>query len=84
MLIITKRRKLGTICGHTIYGISKSKMIPVPGSAARSNFPYSKDENRSFVHSACKCNMCMVLLRRNKRVASRNCHSLNVLRTVSW
>ncbi|KAF4399391.1 hypothetical protein G4B88_022474 [Cannabis sativa] len=46
MLVITKRRKLGTICGHTIYGISKSKMIPVPNSTVRSNLPYSKDENR--------------------------------------
>lgn len=83
MLVITKRRKLGTICGHTIYGISKSKMIPVPNSTVRSNLPYSKDENRSFVHFACKCNMYMVLLRRNKRVASRTRHFLNVLRTVS-
>lgn len=84
MLIITQRRKLGSICGHTIYGISKSKMIPVPNSTVRSKLPYSKDENRSFVHSACKCNVYMVLLLRNKRVASRTRHSLNVLRTVSW
>ncbi|XP_024024532.1 phosphoinositide phosphatase SAC2 isoform X1 [Morus notabilis] len=46
MLIITQRRKLGAICGHTIYGISKSKMIPVPNSTVRSKLPYSKDENR--------------------------------------
>ncbi|PON62552.1 Phosphoinositide phosphatase SACs [Trema orientale] len=46
MLVITKRRKLGTICGHTIYGVSKSMMIPIPNSTVRSNLPYSKDENR--------------------------------------
>ena len=83
MIIITKRRKIGTICGHTIYGISKSKMIPVPNSTVPSKLPYSKDENRSFVHSACKCNVYMVLLRRNVRVASSTRNSLNVLRTVS-
>ncbi|KAB2613126.1 phosphoinositide phosphatase SAC2-like [Pyrus ussuriensis x Pyrus communis] len=47
MIIITKRRKIGTICGHTIYAISKSEMIPVPNPAVRSKLANSKnDENR--------------------------------------
>ncbi|XP_050383838.1 phosphoinositide phosphatase SAC2-like [Argentina anserina] len=46
MLIITKRRKIGSICGHTIYGISKSEMIPVPNSSVRSKLAYSRNENR--------------------------------------
>ncbi|XP_062008802.1 phosphoinositide phosphatase SAC2-like [Rosa rugosa] len=46
MLIITKRRKIGAICGHTIYAISKSEMIPVPNSSVRSNLAYSRNENR--------------------------------------
>ncbi|XP_023514175.1 phosphoinositide phosphatase SAC2-like isoform X1 [Cucurbita pepo subsp. pepo] len=46
MLLITKRRKIGTICGHPIYAISKSEMIPIPNSTARSNLAISKDENR--------------------------------------
>ncbi|XP_015902276.1 phosphoinositide phosphatase SAC2 isoform X2 [Ziziphus jujuba] len=46
MLVITKRRKIGAICGHTIYAITKSEMIPVPNSTVRSNLAYSKDENR--------------------------------------
>lgn len=62
MIIITKRRKIGTICGHTIYAISKSEMIPVPNPTVRSKLANSKnDENRSFVHFACKCNMYLVL-----------------------
>ncbi|WOK97567.1 phosphoinositide phosphatase SAC3-like [Canna indica] len=46
MLLITKRRKIGTICGHTIYAVSKSEMIAVPNSVVRSSMTYSKDENR--------------------------------------
>ncbi|KAJ7011492.1 hypothetical protein NC653_001812 [Populus alba x Populus x berolinensis] len=70
MLLITKRRKIGAICGHTIYAITKSKMIPIPNSAVRSNMTSSKNENRSFVYSACKCNMYSAPLRRSKRLVS--------------
>ena len=70
MLLITKRRKIGAICGHTIYAITKSEMIPIPNSAVQSNMTSSKNENRSFVHSACKCNMYSAPLRRSKRLVS--------------
>ncbi|KAL9405839.1 hypothetical protein Peur_002811 [Populus x canadensis] len=46
MLLITKRRKIGAICGHTIYAITKSEMIPIPNSTVRSNMTSSKNENR--------------------------------------
>ncbi|KAI4355385.1 hypothetical protein L6164_004165 [Bauhinia variegata] len=46
MLLITKRRKIGTICGHTIYAITKSEMVPVPHATVRSKMAYSKEENR--------------------------------------
>ncbi|KAA8541594.1 hypothetical protein F0562_022746 [Nyssa sinensis] len=46
MLLITKRRKIGTICGHAVYAITKSEMIPIPNSSVRSNMAYSKNENR--------------------------------------
>ncbi|XP_042967760.1 phosphoinositide phosphatase SAC2-like isoform X2 [Carya illinoinensis] len=46
MLLITKRRKIGAICGHTIYAIAKSEMIPIPNSTVRSKMAYSKNENR--------------------------------------
>jgi hypothetical protein len=70
MLLITKRRKIGAICGHTVYSITKSEMIPIPNSTVQSNMTNSKNENRSFVHSACKCNMYLVLLRRPKILVS--------------
>ncbi|XP_073003330.1 phosphoinositide phosphatase SAC2-like isoform X2 [Typha latifolia] len=46
MLLITKRRKIGTICGHVVYTISKSEIIRLPCSTMLSNMAYSKDENR--------------------------------------
>ncbi|KAL4178813.1 hypothetical protein AMTRI_Chr13g117040 [Amborella trichopoda] len=46
MLIITKRRQIGAICGHTVYAITKSEMIAVPYSTAQNNMAYSKNENR--------------------------------------
>ncbi|WJX86631.1 suppressor of actin mutation [Trifolium repens] len=46
MLLITKRRKIGTVCGHTIYAITKSEMIPIPHPSVRTRLAYSKDENR--------------------------------------
>ncbi|PKA54060.1 Phosphoinositide phosphatase SAC3 [Apostasia shenzhenica] len=46
MLLITKRRLLGAICGHNVYAVTKSAMIVVPNSAVRSNMSISKNENR--------------------------------------
>lgn len=71
MLLITKRRKIGTICGHNIYAIMKSEMIPIPHATVRSKVAYSNDENRSLVHSASKCNMSMLLKKSHRRVAFR-------------
>lgn len=63
MLVITERKKVGMICGHAIYAVSKSKMIPIPYPPVRSNSNNSKNEIRSFVHSACKCKTYLVLVR---------------------
>ncbi|XP_077240904.1 phosphoinositide phosphatase SAC2-like isoform X2 [Tasmannia lanceolata] len=46
MLLITKRRQIGVICGHTVYAIDNSMMIPLPNSSVLSNMAYSKNENR--------------------------------------
>ncbi|KAK4373821.1 hypothetical protein RND71_004498 [Anisodus tanguticus] len=45
-LVITERRKIGKICGHAVYAITKSEMFPIPNSTVLSNMAYSKDENR--------------------------------------
>ncbi|PIN11591.1 putative phosphoinositide phosphatase [Handroanthus impetiginosus] len=46
MLLITKRRRIGAICGHNIYAISKTEIIPLPNAAVRSSMFNYKNENR--------------------------------------
>ncbi|XP_058215752.1 phosphoinositide phosphatase SAC3-like isoform X2 [Rhododendron vialii] len=46
MLLITKRRQIGAICGHNIYAVCKSEIIPLPNSTAWANTVNSKIENR--------------------------------------
>lgn len=62
MLLITKRRQIGVICGHTIYAVSKSEMIPLSNSTVQSSITNSKNENRSLLASAYKCLLSMVLV----------------------
>lgn len=57
MLLITERRKIGEICGHTVYAVSKNRMIPIPRNSPHSNMDNSENEKRSFVNSASKCNL---------------------------
>ncbi|RAL43670.1 hypothetical protein DM860_017526 [Cuscuta australis] len=46
MLLITKRRQIGDICGHTIYAISKSEIITLPSSSVQSKMANYKSERR--------------------------------------
>nr|GME16647.1 phosphoinositide phosphatase SAC3-like isoform X1 [Ipomoea batatas] len=46
MLLITKRRQIGAICGHSIYAVSKSEIIPLPNSSVPSKLINNKSENR--------------------------------------
>ncbi|OMO86385.1 hypothetical protein COLO4_21206 [Corchorus olitorius] len=46
MLLITKRRQIGAICGHNVYAVTKSEMIPLPNSTVNSSAAESKNENR--------------------------------------
>ncbi|CAN1136075.1 Phosphoinositide phosphatase SAC3 [Linum perenne] len=46
MLLITKRRRIGVICGHNVYAVSKSKMIPIQNSSLQADIVDSKNENR--------------------------------------
>ncbi|KAJ7957243.1 Phosphoinositide phosphatase family protein [Quillaja saponaria] len=46
MLLITKRRQIGAICGHSVYAVSKSEMIPLLNSSVRSSLANSRNENR--------------------------------------
>lgn len=46
MLLITERREIGAIFGHTIYAVAKSEIITLPNSTVQSNMPVSRDEYR--------------------------------------
>ena len=59
MVIITRRRKIGTICGHEIYSVGKSEMIAIPSVIVWPNVAYSRDENRSFIFSS-TCKYCVL------------------------
>ncbi|CAN1136074.1 Phosphoinositide phosphatase SAC4 [Linum perenne] len=51
MLLITKRRRIGVICGHNVYAVSKSKMIPIQNSSLQADIVDSKNENRHHLQS---------------------------------
>ncbi|XP_074280812.1 phosphoinositide phosphatase SAC4-like [Silene latifolia] len=72
MLLITKRREVGAICGHTIYAISKSELILLPNSTERANMPVCRNENRY------KKLLCMVDLTKDFFYS----YSYNVMRTL--
>lgn len=46
MLLITKRRQIGAICGHIVYGVSKCEIISLPNPSVQSNFTDYKHESR--------------------------------------
>ncbi|KAL9856771.1 Phosphoinositide phosphatase SAC5 [Arabidopsis thaliana] len=46
MLLITKRKKVGEICGHTVYGIAESQMIAIPHPSIQSKVAKSEAELR--------------------------------------
>jgi hypothetical protein len=75
MVVITRRRKVGTICGHDIYSIGKSEMIAIPCPIVWPEVANSRDENRSFIYSLCKyCVLPVVIpslgLNQNHQLAS--------------
>ncbi|ONK72924.1 uncharacterized protein A4U43_C04F24970 [Asparagus officinalis] len=46
LILVTKRKQIGTICGHAIYSIEESQLITVPHSSIQSDLANSKTELR--------------------------------------
>lgn len=46
MLLITKRRQIGVICGHNVYAIAKCDIIPLPNSTVIASMVNYTNENR--------------------------------------
>ncbi|CAA7041761.1 unnamed protein product [Microthlaspi erraticum] len=54
MLLITERRQIGVVFGHSVYAVSKSEMVALQNSTVQCNVANSRDDNRY------KRLMCMV------------------------
>jgi len=46
LILVTKRRQIGCICGHAIYCIDESQMITIPHSSVQTDVATSKNELR--------------------------------------
>jgi hypothetical protein len=46
MILVTKRRQIGSICGHAVYSIEESQLITVPHPCVQTEVSHSKEELR--------------------------------------
>ncbi|PON85051.1 SAC domain containing protein [Trema orientale] len=46
LILVTKRRQIGCICGHAIYSIDDSQLIPIPHVSIQTDVAHSKTELR--------------------------------------
>ncbi|XP_044510493.1 phosphatidylinositol-3-phosphatase SAC1 isoform X7 [Mangifera indica] len=46
LILVTKRRQIGCICGHAIYSIDESQLITIPHISMQSDVAHSKTELR--------------------------------------
>lgn len=51
MLLITERRQIGVVFGHSVYAVSKSEIVALQNSTAQCNIANSRDDNRSSENS---------------------------------
>lgn len=46
LILVTKRRQIGSICGHAIYSIDESQLITIPHVSIQTDIAHSKTELR--------------------------------------
>lgn len=46
LILVTKRRQIGCICGHAIYNIDESQLITIPHASIQTDIAHSKPEMR--------------------------------------
>ncbi|MED6167933.1 Phosphoinositide phosphatase sac1 [Stylosanthes scabra] len=46
LILVTKRRQIGSICGHAVYSIVESQLITIPHASIQSDVAHSKTEQR--------------------------------------
>lgn len=62
MLLVTKRRQVGTLCGHTIYTVGESRLIAVPHRSVQTDVANSNDEARFMSFLSLNWSFCDDLL----------------------
>ncbi|CAK9137120.1 unnamed protein product [Ilex paraguariensis] len=53
LILVTKRRQIGSICGHAIYCIDESQIITIPHVSVQTDVAHSKTELSSHVKNNC-------------------------------
>ncbi|KAJ6297286.1 hypothetical protein OIU78_022925 [Salix suchowensis] len=62
LILVTKRRQIGFICGHAIYGIDESQLITIPHVSVQTDVAHSKTELRaSMVFMATKVKILVLM-----------------------
>ncbi|CAL5417230.1 unnamed protein product [Camellia sinensis] len=46
LILVTKRRQIGCVCGHAIYSIDESQLITIPHASVQTDIAHSKTELR--------------------------------------
>lgn len=46
LILVTRRRQIGCICGHAIYSIDESQLITIPHVSIQTDVAHSKTELR--------------------------------------
>lgn len=46
LILVTKRRQIGCICGHAVYSIDESQIISIPHASVQTEAAFSKTELR--------------------------------------
>ncbi|KAM6563264.1 hypothetical protein CsatB_023262 [Cannabis sativa] len=46
LILVTKRRQIGCVCGHAIYSIDESQLVPIPHVSIQTDVSHSKTELR--------------------------------------
>ncbi|GFS32319.1 phosphoinositide phosphatase family protein [Actinidia rufa] len=65
LIMVTKRRQIGYICGHAIYSIDESQLITIPHASIQTDIAHSKNELRSkfsyllFTRATTSCCACV-------------------------
>ncbi|KAF4368700.1 hypothetical protein G4B88_025118, partial [Cannabis sativa] len=44
LILVTKRRQIGCVCGHAIYSIDESQLVPIPHVSIQTDVSHSKTE----------------------------------------